>query len=65
MRLILAQLQYPRLVKAEQVMLQLLLGWGLDTDTQISSNKCKVNQSICKVWGEALEAAQRGEIMSN
>lgn len=37
------------LVKVELPMLQLLLGWRLDTDTQISSNNCEVNPFVN--WG--------------
>lgn len=36
----------PRSVKVGQVILQLHLDWGLDTDTQISCNKCKVDPSV-------------------
>lgn len=46
---IFAQLWDLSLVKVELPMLQLLLGWRLDTDTQISSNKCEVNPFVN--WG--------------
>lgn len=46
---ILAQLWDLSLVKVELPMLQLLLGWRLDTDTQISSNNCEVNPFVN--WG--------------
>lgn len=43
---IFAHLQDLRSMKVGQVILQLHLDWGLDTDTQISSNKCKVDPSV-------------------
>lgn len=46
---ILAQLWDLSLVKVELPMLQLLLGWRLYTDTQISSNNCEVNPFVN--WG--------------
>lgn len=46
---IFAQLWDLSLVKVELPMLQLLLGWRLDTDTQISSNMCEVNPFVN--WG--------------